>query len=84
MVEGLFDLGMAGIRKGLKLTGLQENSTQEGVISDNKGRLSLVSPGVANKKKMLSSAEVAEECVWMNPLQQSIEDDVSFICYSYI
>ncbi|XP_044755909.1 uncharacterized protein LOC123314597 isoform X1 [Coccinella septempunctata] len=77
MVEGLFDLGMAGIRKGLKLTGLQENSTQEGMISESKNKHSLISPSVTNKKaKSHSNNQVAEECVWMNPLQHNIEDDV--------
>ncbi|XP_045474840.1 uncharacterized protein LOC123680793 isoform X2 [Harmonia axyridis] len=77
MVEGLFDLGMAGIRRGLKLTGLQENSSQEGMITEIKARCSLVSPGATNKKvRPPSNAELAEECVWMNPLQTNVDDDV--------
>ncbi|KAL3269311.1 hypothetical protein HHI36_008384 [Cryptolaemus montrouzieri] len=83
VVEGLFDFGMAGIRKGLKLTGLQEHSAQEAVMSEIKSKVLLSSPGVKHnvpvkKIKKHHKQEVVEECVWVNPLQSypNFSDDV--------
>lgn len=76
MVEGIFDLGKAGLRKGLRLTGLQDN------IENAKATLSVGSLQAKShlKKKLPKTTKietpeksiVAEEClddsVWINPL----------------
>lgn len=76
MVEGIFDLGKAGFRKGLRLTGLQDN------IENAKATLNVghnQTKSQTTKKKVSKTARVetpeksmvAEECldtVWMNPL----------------
>lgn len=73
MVEGIFDLGKAGFRKGLRLTGLQDN------IENAKATLNVVQAKSNLKKKSLKTVQaagteksvVAAECVdtvWMNPL----------------
>lgn len=75
MVEGIFDLGKAGFRRGLRLTGLQDN------IENAKATLNVGNSQLKNqtKKKIIKTARVetpeksvvADECldtVWMNPL----------------
>lgn len=72
MVEGIFDFGKAGLRKGLRLTGLQDN------IENAKAALSVGHvPSKTNPKKQTPRVEtpeksvVTDECmdsVWLNPL----------------
>ncbi|KAJ8931146.1 hypothetical protein NQ314_015987, partial [Rhamnusium bicolor] len=75
MVEGILDFGRAGFRKGLRLTGLQDN------IENAKATLH-ISPNVSKqqpKKKVAKltrsespekvSSEDSIESVWINPIQ---------------
>lgn len=70
MVEGIFDLGKAGFRKGLRLTGLQDNIENAKAtlnVGQTKCNLKKKTPKTASTEKSM----VAEECldtVWMNPL----------------
>lgn len=74
MMEGIFDFGMAGIRKGLRLTGLQENPT---TTEQNKTR----KPTKPSTKKLpkwqqivpTSEDEITKpnENIWINPLLNS-------------
>ncbi|CAG9862617.1 unnamed protein product [Phyllotreta striolata] len=67
MVEGILDFGRAGLRKGLKLTGLQDNIEQ--------ARASLNIAPTKRKSSRTLRAESTdktcpdEESVWINPLQ---------------
>lgn len=75
MVEGIFDLGKAGFRKGLRLTGLQDN-IENAKASLNVGSIQSKSNPKkkslkATKAESTEKSVVAEECldtIWMNPL----------------
>lgn len=69
MVEGLFDFGMAGLRKGLKLTGLQENATDDPSLPENKPKKQDVLHSKERKGKETPKSEIIEgDTVWVNPL----------------
>lgn len=61
-MEGIFDFGMAGIRKGLRLTGLQEES---------KNKKSGVAASVKKLPKwpqIVQDDSKSDDNVWINPL----------------
>lgn len=74
MVEGILDFGRAGFRKGLRLTGLQDN------IENAKATLNISSNVNKQPKKKASklarsespektNSEDSLESVWINPIQ---------------
>lgn len=81
-MEGIFDFGMAGIRKGLRLTGLHDNITEMGgkktdklddVKKKNDGKqlrkLTKSSPAICEDDKFeKSSSNDSDDNVWVNPL----------------
>lgn len=79
-MEGIFDFGMAGLRKGLRLTGLQDNLTEltkskqetRAVLSkqDKKARkLARFSQAICEDDKLeKSSSNESDDNVWINPL----------------
>ncbi|CAH1122474.1 unnamed protein product [Ceutorhynchus assimilis] len=84
MVEGILDFGRAGFRKGLRLTGLQDNiETAKTTLSSNTATAKTVTKSMREqvKKKLeelkksdsdsqdkLSSADSADS-IWINPIQ---------------
>ncbi|CAH1114966.1 unnamed protein product [Psylliodes chrysocephalus] len=67
MVEGILDFGRAGLRKGLRLTGLQEN------IGQAKSSLNVAQAkrkgGRTPRSESVEKSIQEEESVWLNPLQ---------------
>lgn len=92
MVEGIFDFGKAGLRKGLRLTGIQDN------IENAKASLSVGGTKNPLKKKIGKTSKVgspeklivAEECVdtvWMNPLTMdspNFDGQILLVCKNSI
>ncbi|XP_066155757.1 uncharacterized protein [Euwallacea fornicatus] len=83
MVEGILDFGRAGFRKGLRLTGLQDNiETAKSTLSNSSAAKTMTKSVRGHVKKRLedfkksdteqqdktSSAESAES-IWINPAQ---------------
>ncbi|KAI4455246.1 sorting nexin [Holotrichia oblita] len=79
VMEGIFDFGMAGIRKGLRLTGLQDNTTDKTKLDSSKPisysqgqQKSQTKPAKLTKVPHIMSEEgkniPPDETVWMNPL----------------
>lgn len=84
MVEGIFDFGMAGIRKGLRLTGLQDSldSTQKTkptqpvqlqhqktIEQSPKNAPKLVKVGhITSEDIKKSSQESTDSSIWINPI----------------
>uniref|UniRef100_A0AAR5QF37 PXA domain-containing protein n=1 Tax=Dendroctonus ponderosae TaxID=77166 RepID=A0AAR5QF37_DENPD len=74
MVEGILDFGRAGFRKGLRLTGLQDNIENAKTLAANSNSAvkSVAKPGkkkLDDLKEKTSSADSADSTVWINPLQ---------------
>ncbi|XP_057652629.1 uncharacterized protein LOC130891737 isoform X1 [Diorhabda carinulata] len=72
MVEGILDFGRAGLRKGLRLTGLQDNIEQAKAslnISQSNKQASKMRASKIAKTDSTEKSVVEEESVWMNPLQ---------------
>lgn len=74
MVEGILDFGRAGFRKGLRLTGLQDN------IENAKASLNISNINKQQPKKKAAklvrsespektNSEDSLESVWINPIQ---------------
>lgn len=89
-MEGLLDFGMAGLRKGLRLTGLQDNIADKTKLDGLKiSKPMQVSPSLTQNKsqkpnKLSKVAHVTsedaktipqDETIWMNPL---IKDSPNF------
>lgn len=55
VMEGIFDFGLAGIRKGLRLTGLQDN------LSDAPHKTKLENQKFTASKKIVDTAKVSEQ-----------------------
>lgn len=75
MVEGILDFGRAGLRRGLRLTGLQDNienaKTSLAIGSQMKPhhkRKPIKHAKVESPEKILPKEESIDS-VWMNPLQ---------------
>lgn len=95
MVEGILDFGRAGFRKGLRLTGLQDN------IENAKATLH-ISSNVSKQQPKKKAAKLARsespektnsedslESVWINPIQVDspsfdghilLVSELSFLC----
>lgn len=61
-MEGIFDFGMAGIRKGLRLTGLQETA------ETNKNKKSAPIKKLPKWPQIVQDDTKPEENIWINPL----------------
>lgn len=83
VVEGIFDFGMAGIRKGLRLTGLQDSNDvpktknsghqlhhQENVKHSPKNAPKLVKLGHITSEDVKKGSQSIEstESIWINPI----------------
>lgn len=82
MMEGIFDFGLAGIRKGLRLTGLQDNIDKNKIDISKLPRSLESVPSLLHQKhqKISKLAKIAhvtseeaksipfDETVWINPL----------------
>ncbi|XP_030766630.1 uncharacterized protein LOC115890525 isoform X2 [Sitophilus oryzae] len=90
MVEGILDFGRAGFRKGLRLTGLQDNienakatltgipiakSAQRSMRDQVKKKLEELRKSDSDSLEKISSAESVES-VWINPLDSPHLEDI--------
>lgn len=80
VVEGIFDFGMAGIRKGLRLTGLQDSldtqkkhhptiQHQKSIEQSPKNAPKLVKVGhITSEDIKKSSQDSIDSSIWINPI----------------
>lgn len=69
VMEGLLDFGRAGLRKGLRLTGLQDNiETAKPAIAKSTTKKKPAKLTRSESQEKTSSAE-SSDSVWINPLQ---------------
>lgn len=72
-MEGIFDFGMAGLRKGLRLTGLQE---------DSKNKKSAAAKKLPKWPQIVSEDSKSDENVWINPLTSPhFEGDILLVIF---
>lgn len=94
-MEGIFDLGMAGLRKGLRLTGLHDNLSD--LTSKNKSDLKKQND-VKHSRKLTkfsqavceddvkfekSSSNESDENIWVNPLSKyspNFDGQILLVC----
>ncbi|XP_050498928.1 uncharacterized protein LOC114334891 isoform X2 [Diabrotica virgifera virgifera] len=72
VVEGILDFGRAGLRKGLRLTGLHDNIEQAKAslsMSQSSKNLSKKKSSKTVRSESAERSAVEEESVWINPLQ---------------
>lgn len=73
-MEGIFDFGMAGIRKGLRLTGLQE------IHQQNKKPPPKTAKKLAKWPQVIMDDPKSEDSVWINPLNSpNFEGDILLV-----
>lgn len=74
-MEGIFDFGMAGIRKGLRLTGLQENLQQNKKVAPSKPTKKL-----SKWPQVIIDDTKSDDSVWINPLNSpNFEGDILLV-----
>ncbi|XP_060529837.1 uncharacterized protein LOC132704092 isoform X2 [Cylas formicarius] len=69
VVEGILDFGRARFKKGLRLTGLQDNIENARATFAQVTKNPLTKLTRSGSQEKMSSAESVEESVWLNPLQ---------------
>lgn len=93
MVEGILDFGRAGLRKGLRLTGLQDNIENAKACLNVKSQVK--QPRLKRRPMKLARVESPEkvlpkedeiDSVWMNPLQidsPSFDGQILLVSFFY-
>lgn len=82
VVEGILDFGMAGLRKGLRLTGLQDNINEITAKAHKLRNLDETSPRFSKTHSSTDSDGSSSSSAWINPLSESPSFDGNILLES--